>query len=130
MGSGKYLGIVNMHDKNKASDIQPLEQMWKFSDGYVVSASRRNSEALDWLVMESGTLQRPDNLVEQLWNFEFDFTGVTMTNIGANKVFVGHEGFLKPKFEDPNGTLHQKWWMIPVKDFKGAMVMTINYDPG
>jgi hypothetical protein len=135
MESGLVLGTdieteigasVSMYEKDKTSGM-PLEQLFKFRDGFLVSGrSEYIGNTGECVVLQSGSLREiGENVYEQLWDFQFDFTGVTMINMGNKKVFVGNA------FEDPNPlALHQKWWIIPVKDFKGAMVMTINYDPG
>lgn len=139
MALGQVLGIentdaavgaqVNLYVKNKAS-FMPFEQLWKFRDGYLISAvsdskvRRGESLVLDATNGAPMQLQRFNNSDGQLWNFQFDFTGVSMTNLKNNKVF----GSLS--FDDDERALKQKWWIIPVSDFKGAMVLIIEFDKG
>ena len=140
MKSGKVLGVantdvaagalVNMYDKNIASGM-PFEQLWKFRDGYLLSAVSDSKVRGESLVLDANgeamQLQGMNETDGQLWNFKFDFTGVAMTNLKNDKFL---DGGYAGTFKDWNGTLNQKWWMVKVNDFKGAMVMTIEFDPG
>jgi len=126
IGFAQESNSVKMLVKNTTSGM-PYEQLWKFRDGFLVSAgSEYTGNIGQCLVLQRDRLfVIEEKSYSQIWDFQFDFTGVTMINIRMNKVFVGNA------FEDPNPlALHQKWWIVPIKDLKGTMVMTIEYDPG
>jgi hypothetical protein len=149
MLSGKVMGVentdatvgaqVNLYDKDTTSGM-PFQQLWKFRDGYLFSAvpdskvSRGESLMLDATNGAPMQLQQLNYSDGQLWNFQFDFTGVSMTNLKNNKLLGGpltaDSDKKKLDFNDNNGLLNQKWWMIKVNDVKGAMVMTIEFDKG
>jgi hypothetical protein len=127
IGCAQESNSVKMLEKDTTSGM-PYEQLWKFRDGFLESGGSEYTRSIGQCLALGGyRLYRiQEKLYSQLWDFQFDFTGVTMIDM-MKRVFVGNDF----NFEDPNPlALHQKWWIIPIKDLKGTMVMTIEYDPG
>ena len=140
MKSGKVLGVANtdavseasvtLYDKNKTSGM-PFEQLWKFRDGFLISAVSDSKVNGKILVLENADetgsplklMDMDDCKDGQLWDFQYDFTGITISSL-RNKKFLDSD----VAFNKSNGLLNQKWWMIKANDFKGALVMTIEFD--